>query len=232
MTSPGGSRFYRWGLSVVGWITSAVGVVIVVLVLTASSGPPRPSGAGAGALQPAPAKPGVAKGSLPLFMTRSVPVSLHIPAIGMTTTIISVGLTAEHAVAVPPLDQVGTHEAAWYDLGPSPGEIGTAIIVAHVDSYLGAGVFYELGLLRPGDTIIVGRADRSTAVYTVTGARLYPKATFPGSHVYGQATDSSQLRLITCGGPFDYQTRHYLDNTVVYATLTSVSDPAISKESP
>jgi hypothetical protein len=27
------------------------------------------------------------------------------------------------------------------------------------------------------------------------------------------------LRLITCGGTFDYATGHYLSNVIVYATL-------------
>jgi hypothetical protein len=31
-------------------------------------------------------------------------------------------------------------------------------------------------------------------------------------------TPTQQLRLITCGGTFDYSTGSYLGNTVVYAT--------------
>ncbi|GAA2364648.1 hypothetical protein GCM10010404_18740 [Nonomuraea africana] len=29
----------------------------------------------------------------------------------------------------------------------------------------------------------------------------------------------AELRLITCGGAFDTGTRHYVDNTVIYARL-------------
>jgi hypothetical protein len=35
--------------------------------------------------------------------------------------------------------------------------------------------------------------------------------------VYG-ATPAPELRLITCGGTFNYSTGSYLSNTVVYAT--------------
>lgn len=30
-----------------------------------------------------------------------------------------------------------------------------------------------------------------------------------------------KLALVTCGGPFDAATRHYLDNVIVWATLTT-----------
>jgi hypothetical protein len=38
--------------------------------------------------------------------------------------------------------------------------------------------------------------------------------------VYGPVPDP-ELRLLTCGGTFDYATRSYLSNTVVYATEVS-----------
>jgi hypothetical protein len=34
------------------------------------------------------------------------------------------------------------------------------------------------------------------------------------------------LRLITCGGTFDYTTRSYLSSTVVFASLTSARQAA------
>jgi hypothetical protein len=36
--------------------------------------------------------------------------------------------------------------------------------------------------------------------------------------VYGPVPDA-ELRLITCGGAFDFATGHYLSNVIVYATL-------------
>jgi hypothetical protein len=35
--------------------------------------------------------------------------------------------------------------------------------------------------------------------------------------IYGPTPDP-ELRLITCGGTFDYATGHYLSNTIIYAT--------------
>ncbi len=40
----------------------------------------------------------------------------------------------------------------------------------------------------------------------------------PTQLVYGN-TNHAALRLITCGGSFDFSTGHYVDNVVVFATL-------------
>jgi hypothetical protein len=62
------------------------------------------------------------------------------------------------------------------------------------------------------------RRDGSVATFEVTGVRRYPKDHFPTQLVYGN-TDHAALRLITCGGSFDFSTGHFLDNVVVFATL-------------
>ena len=43
---------------------------------------------------------------------------------------------------------------------------------------------------------------------------------FPTASVYGKSRSPS-LRLITCGGPFDQATGHYVDNIIVYAHLVA-----------
>jgi hypothetical protein len=63
-------------------------------------------------------------------------------------------------------------------------------------------------------------ADHRVAVFKITGVRAYPKDRFPVGTVYGP-TDNADLRLITCGGSFDSQTRGYLSNVVVFASLVS-----------
>jgi hypothetical protein len=64
--------------------------------------------------------------------------------------------------------------------------------------------------------VYVRRADGTLAEFTVTTVSRYAKDSFPTEAVYGAVPDS-ELRLITCGGTFDYATRSYLSNTVVYA---------------
>jgi hypothetical protein len=83
-------------------------------------------------------------------------------------------------------------------------------------------VFFRLGAVQPGDTVRVARADGSVATFRVTRVASYPKDRFPTLEVYGN-TPGPELRLITCGGDFDRTARSYLDNIVVYATLTGRS---------
>ena len=63
-------------------------------------------------------------------------------------------------------------------------------------------------------------ADGTLAVFRVTAVQSYGKDQFPTLAVYG-ATPDAELRLITCGGTFDYQRESYLSNTVVYAVQVS-----------
>ncbi len=55
----------------------------------------------------------------------------------------------------------------------------------------------------------------------MTGVERYPKAAFPTQQVHGPTPDRA-LRLITCGGSFDYAKRSYRDNIVVYAVRTGL----------
>ena len=173
----------------------------------------------AAAAVPAPA----VQGSL---MTPSAPVSIAIPAIGVHSKVFDVGLNPDGTIQVPPLDNSPlTNEAAWYRYSSAPGALGTSIIEGHVDSAAsGPSVFYRLGALAVGQQIYITRHDHTLAVFRITAVRQYPKDQFPTSTVYGNARYAA-LRLVTCGGQFDYATHHYLSNTVVFAALAS-SRPA------
>jgi sortase (surface protein transpeptidase) len=144
------------------------------------------------------------------------PVSLTIPAIGVKAPIINLGLNRNGTLQVPSTTTV----VGWYTGSPRPGATGSAIIAGHVDSRTGPGVFFWLRKMRPGERIYVRRADGTLAVFTVTVVHLYAKSDFPTTTVYGPVPDA-ELRLITCGGTFDYTTRHYLSNVVVYARLST-----------
>ena len=153
------------------------------------------------------------------MLAPSPPRAIDISVIGVHSNLQHLGLTAENTPEVPP---PGPHydEAAWFKYSPVPGSLGAAVIVGHVDSATGGrSVFFNLGKLRPGDEVLVTRADGSVAVFTVDGVRRYPKGGFPSLTVYG-STGNAALRLITCGGEFDRATGHYLDSIVVFASLT------------
>jgi sortase (surface protein transpeptidase) len=175
---------------------------------------PQPSAAAAGSDGPAAGGPS---------LERSEPVSLAIPAIGVDSAVLHLGLNADGTIQVPSL-ATSAGMAAWYKYSATPGQVGASVIEGHVDSTQGPAVFFRLGALSPGDTIDVRLADGVTAIFRVTGVREYSKSQFPAKVIYG-ATDYAALRLITCGGVFDYTTGHYLSSTVVFASLVS-SQPA------
>jgi hypothetical protein len=160
-------------------------------------------------------------------LTRSLPISIWIPAIGVSSRLLYVGLNPDGTIQVPPLnDPPLTNEAAWYKYSPTPGQPGPSIIEGHVDSLsAGPSVFFRLGALKPGDLVYITLADRQVAVFKITGVRLYPKNQFPTNTVYGN-TDYAALRLITCGGSFDEQSHHYSSNIVAFASLVSSLHPA------
>lgn len=206
------------------WRARIAGIIGIFLIIGGG-------GAVAGALlsqqhapQPAAAAAGVTgtSGRGP-SLPRSMPVSIDIPAIDVNSKLLRLGLNPDGTIEVPSLTS-DADLAAWYKYSATPGEIGTSVIEGHVDSYIGPAVFFRLGALKPGDTIDVTLADGDTAIFRVTGVREYLKANFPDKVIYGGA-DFAALRLITCGGAFDYSTRHYLSSTVVFASLTAYRDP-------
>ncbi|SFI88542.1 class F sortase [Amycolatopsis sacchari] len=141
------------------------------------------------------------------------PATLEVPAIGVRTgRIIDLGLTASGELEVPQ-DALTT---GWFTGSPAPGDVGPAVLAAHVDYNHVRGTFYRLKDLRPGDQALVHREDGSTAVFTVYRVAHYPKSAFPTDEVYGD-TAGPELRLITCGGTYDRATRNYEDNIVAYA---------------
>jgi sortase (surface protein transpeptidase) len=143
------------------------------------------------------------------------PVSLTIPAIGVRTAVVDLGLNPGGTLQVP----ASTTVAGWYTGSPQPGAVGSAVIAGHVDSRAGPAVFFWLRNMRPGERVYVKRADGTLAVFTVTSVQIYAKDNFPTAAVYGPVPDA-ELRLITCGGAFDDSLGSYLSNVVVYARLT------------
>jgi hypothetical protein len=198
---------------------AAAGAVLVTVALTGffTSKPKA-------APPPAPVVTSAAptsKGPAVTPLGKSTPTRLDVAAIDVHTELMQLGLNADHTVQTPPLTKDAP--AGWYRESPTPGQIGPAIILGHVDTAkYGPAVFYQLGKLKPGDQIRVTRADAKVAVFRVDEVALYAKKQFPTQKVYGDL-DHAGLRLITCGGTFDFSARSYEDNTVVFASLIATA---------
>jgi len=144
--------------------------------------------------------------------TVALPARLRIPAIGVDTPLVKLGLDADGAVTPPSSWQV----AGWYTGSVRPGQAGPAVLLGHVDSKSAPGVFFRLAQLRPGDRVEVTRADGSGVTFRVSGKMQVAKSRFPTDLVYGPTLRPS-LHLVTCGGTFDKTAGHYRDNVIVTA---------------
>ena len=196
---------------VAGTVLIAAGAAAVGAAIAAQQHAPQPSQWAAGTTGPGKA--------WWLSLRRSVPVSIEIPAIGVRSALLSLGVKHDGTMEVPPLHRT-PNAAGWYKYSVTPGQIGTSVIEGHVDSKQGPAVFFRLGALRPGNLVNVRLADGVTGVFRVTGIRQYSKSKFPAKTLY-RATRFAGLRLITCGGAFDYATSQYLSSIVVFAFLVA-----------
>lgn len=208
---PGRARIRLAGFGGVSLLTG--GAMAILVAVLAQQHAPSPALAAAGGTGPPAARAPA--------LHRSLPVSVTIPAIGVRSRLLRLGLNKDGTIQVPNLN-TSADEAAWYKYSVTPGQVGTSVIEGHVDSYRGPAVFFRLGALRPGNHINVTLTDGITAVFRVTGVREYAKDKYPANTIYGPAKYAA-LRLITCGGAFDDATGHYLNSVVVFASLVSSS---------
>ena len=139
----------------------------------------------------------------------AAPDRISIPAAGIEAPVEAVA-AERGALRVP---EVG--HAGWYAGGPRPGEAGRAVIIGHLDSRHGPGLFAAVPRLPPGTTVSLTDRTGSVHRYNVVGAVQLDKERFPAEHVYGGAA-TRVLVLVTCGGPF-VAGRGYRDNVLVYA---------------
>lgn len=172
-------------------------------------GPIQRAGPITGVGRPAPG--GTARGAQ---VTYSRPVRLIIPRIGLNAAIEYVGLTTGGAMAAP--SAPGT--VGWYELGPRPGNTGSAVIDGHSGYADGtAAAFDELPALGKGDTLYVEDASGRLASFVVSATRLYARDA-NAAEVFAP-TAARRLNLITCTGSFDAAAGTHSERLVVFADL-------------
>ncbi len=185
----------------------------------------RPTTRGTSTTKPGSTASGTAGGSEAAgpdvgdFLAASQPTKLKISSIGLSSsTFVPLTVKSDGVISVPgTADEVGLYAG-----GPTPGQLGPAVLAAHVDTPDGRkGIFWKLGAVKAGDTVTVTREDGTTLTFTVDRVQAYKKTEFPTDEVYKGDFTQSQIRLVTCGGPTDSH-NEYRDNVVVFGHLTSV----------
>jgi sortase (surface protein transpeptidase) len=188
--------------------------LIVALALVVAGGRPESTPPPVAAARPHPAAPQPADAfvSSRTYRTVAVPVRLRVPALHVNSRIVDLGLQRDGSIQVPG----STAVAGWYDRGPRPGQAGPAVLLGHVDSTRGPGIFFDLYRIRAGSLVEVDRSDGSTARFRITKVARVAKTRFPTDLVYAPTLDPT-LRLVTCGGSFDHARGSYRDNIIAFA---------------
>ena len=126
---------------------------------------------------------------------------LAIPAIGVDAGIIPVGVTRAGHLAIGR----SVRDVYRWRSGVLPGQQGSAVLAGHTWSK-GPGVFDDLGRLRPGNLVVVGRNR-----FEVTRVRRVTGMTRAGVTALFSDRGKPRLVLLTCGDRNDltgvYRTR-------------------------
>jgi LPXTG-site transpeptidase (sortase) family protein len=145
------------------------------------------------------------------------PRSIALPSIGASGLVQRIGLTKDHAVAVPS----NVAFAGWYTLGVKPGESGLSIIDGHVSGKYSDGIFKKLKQLKAKDQLSVEFGDKSKRTFEVVSVATFPEDKAAAYLFEKQSNIDKQLNLITCGGAFNRATQHYEDRVIVVTKLVS-----------
>lgn len=197
----------------IAWVVVLVVGLVVFLV---GCGVPDAAAARIAGVVPVPPAPST------VTMLAPHPTAVTIPAIGATSTLIETGILPDGTAEVPPLEH--PEQASWLRESPRPGDPGPAVLYGHIDGHGRRGVFADLAKLTVGDQVLIDRQDAPRLVFVVYRVASVPKDGFPTAEVYGDVP-GPELRLISCGGPFDHTTGHYRDNEVVWARLAPKGTP-------
>ena len=142
-----------------------------------------------------------------------LPFRLKIPSINVDSAIEQVGIAPDGSMDVPK----GPDDAAWFNLGPRPGEIGSSVIDGH-SGYKNnrPAVFDKLYKLKKGDKIYVEDDKGNITTFVVREFKTYnPKA--DAKMVFSSNDGGSHLNLITCSGSWNKVERTHSDRLVVFA---------------
>jgi sortase A len=136
---------------------------------------------------------------------------LVIPSINLDDPIVPVGVDSTGAMAVP---NGKTDEVGWWDGGPQPGDVGSAVLDAHIFA-----AFKNLNEVQVGDSIYVTENGQSFH-FVVTAVKLYALSDITSQDLFVQTSDRD-LNLITCAGKLTPDRSTYDHRLVVYSTLVS-----------
>mgnify|MGYP003393986167 CR=1 FL=1 len=150
-------------------------------------------------------------GTTPPAPTREIPTRLSIPSIVLNTTVIAMGINKEGEMDVP---SGRGKSVGWYKYGAAPGEVGSAVLDAHVYA-----AFSKLKNVQIGQDIYTSSPSGKKQHFKVTHSMIYKVGDVPRELLFNRQGGGKHLHLITCHGTFSKKMNTYTHRLIVYATL-------------
>lgn len=146
-------------------------------------------------------------------MEFGLPVRLKIPKINVDADIEYAGITPKGELGVPK----GPTNAGWYNLGPRPGEVGSAVIDGHFGYKDGIeAVFDNLNKLQKGDNVYIFDEQGKIITFVVSELRIYGQND-DSTSVFISNDGKAHLNLITCQGEWNKTLKSYTNRLVVFS---------------
>lgn len=141
-----------------------------------------------------------------------LPLRIKIPKINVNARVEYVGITLQGAMDVPK----GPANVAWFNLGPRPGDTGSAVIAGHEGWKNGIpAVFDNVHKLRKGDIISIEDKWGTIFTFIVREIRVYDLKE-DASAVFRSSDGKAHLNLITCAGAWNKITKSYSNRLVIF----------------
>jgi len=142
-----------------------------------------------------------------------IPARIKIPSIKVDAVVEHVGLTPTGAMDV----SKSPNNAAWFDQGPRPGEIGSSVIDGHSGWKNNIPATFDyLYKMKKGDKIYIEDANGATTTFVVTRLKTYGKNK-DASEVFYSKDGKAHLNLITCAGVWNEISKSSPNRLVVFA---------------
>ncbi len=143
-----------------------------------------------------------------------LPIRLKIPGINVDAAIEYVGLTPNGEMGVPSK----LVDAAWYNLGPRPGQKGNAVIDGHLSSRTWVpAVFDHLDDLLVGDNLYIEDDQGRIISFIVREIRTYDSEE-DASDIFS-LSEGIHLNIITCSGDWDKVQKSFNKRLVIFADV-------------
>lgn len=145
-----------------------------------------------------------------LLQGKDYPERLIIPSIRLDTHVEHLGVNAKGEMDVP---DGSTNNVGWYQHGTLPGNIGSAVIDAHVFA-----AFRNLRYVKVGADVYVITASGKKLHFRAADSRVFKTNQVSRSMLFNQ-TDAARLNLITCAGKYVPSLGTYDHRLIVFAVL-------------